>query len=269
MCAMGIGQKKSDRATGDNQGIRVAIDGPVASGKTSVGRAVAQRLELRFLDTGIMYRAVTWLALRRQIAITDTTAVAAIARCCPISVSSTSASGEPSLSIDGYTPGRELWDVAVEADVSAVAAMSAVRTALVQQQRAISQQGNIVMVGRDICSVVLPDAEVKLYIDASVAVRARRRFTQRIAAATDANADTDADQQLDYHQVLADTKRRDSIDIGRVASPLAIDAGATVINTDGLTLEQTVVAVLDTIRAAVAASISESASKLTAAAGEG
>lgn len=285
MCAMLHGQENSGGPTADCRGvrypgIRVAIDGPAASGKSTVGRAAAQRLGLRFLDTGIMYRAVTWLALRQNVAVDDADAVAELARRYPISIGGdnggeSASSDAGGLSIAGHTPGGALWDAAVDAAVSAVSAAPGVRTELVRQQRAIGkaggQAGGIVMAGRDIGSVVLPDAEVKLYITASAEERARRRLAQQRTADSDGNTGiaADATASPDFDRVLADTRRRDRLDSGRAVAPLTIAAGATVINTDGLSLEQSVAAVLDAVRAAVAASISESASKLTAATGEG
>lgn len=249
--------------------IRVAIDGPAASGKSTVGRAAAQRLGLRFLDTGLMYRAVTWLALRRNVAADDADAVAELARRHPISIGISSGSGiggsssgddaasaAAGLSIGGNTPGGALWDAAVDAAVSAVSAASGVRAELVRQQRVIGQAGGIIMAGRDIGSVVLPDAEAKLYITASPEERARRRLAQQRSDDTDTDSTVDptAGPSPDFCQVLADTRRRDALDSGRAHSPLTIADGATVINTDGLDLEQSVAVVLDAIHGAVALS---------------
>ena len=258
-------------ATAERRRIRVAIDGPAASGKSTVGRAAAQRLGLRFLDTGLMYRAVTWLALRRNVAADDAAAVAALARRYPISIGISSGSGigggsgddaasaAAGLSIGGHTPGGALWDAAVDAAVSAVSAASGVRAALVRQQRSIGQAGGIIIAGRDIGSVVLPDADAKLYITASAEERARRRLAQQRADAAAADTDSNAaaatvNPAPDFCQVLADTRRRDALDSGRAHSPLTIADGATVINTDGLNLEQSVAAVLDAIHAAAAVS---------------
>ncbi len=231
----------------------VAIDGPVASGKTSVGQAAAARLQLRFLDTGIMYRAVTWLALHQEVPVDDGAAVDALARNCRMSVdelpdaSVATGDGMPTgpapqgISIDGYSPGAELRSNRVDGNVSAVSALPGVRAALVQQQRSIGEGGGIVMAGRDIGSVVLPDADVKLYIDASPKVRARRRFAQQ----------QNVNPGVQFEQVLADTRRRDALDTQRADSPLVVAEGAIVINTDDIDLEQTVAAVVDTIRRAV------------------
>ena len=159
-----------------------------------------------------------------------------------------------------------------------MSAAPGVRAELVRQQRVIGKQGGIIMAGRDIGSVVLPDAEAKLYITASAEERARRRLAQRRTGGADAAADTGANTAADVHtgtgsesgagpilapdfcQVLADTRRRDALDSGRAHSPLTIADGATVINTDGLDLEQSVAAVLDAVHASIAASASISAS---------
>ncbi len=245
----------NDSATPDCRHAVVAIDGPVASGKTSVGQAAAARLQLRFLDTGIMYRAVTWLALHQEVPVDDSAAVDALARSCRMTVGelpdASVAAGDGMLtgpapegiSIDGYSPGAELRSTQVDDNVSAVSALPGVRAALVQQQRAIGEGGGIVMAGRDIASVVLPDADVKLYIDASPEERARRRFAQQ----------QNANPGVQFEQVLADTLRRDALDTQRADSPLVVAEGAIVINTDNIDLEQTVAAVVDTIRSAIAA----------------
>ena len=243
----------------DCQRPAVAIDGPVASGKSSVGRAAAKALRLRFLDTGIMYRAVTWLALHRGIAAADTAAVAELADQCRMSLDDTTdqspdhaviASGSPTpdaaisdaaISIDGHRLRDELISDDVDRNVSAVAAIAGVRTALVKQQRAIANGGGIIMAGRDIGSVVLPQANVKLYIDASVEERARRRFVQL----------QEADPSVDFQHVLSDTRRRDWLDSQRADSPLVIPSGAIVIDTDSIDFDRSVAAVIHAIRSAV------------------
>ncbi len=220
----------------------VAIDGPVASGKSSVGEAAAAQLRLRFLDTGMMYRAVTWLALHQGVPIDDSAAVVALANNCLMTLGDDLAA-PAGIIIDGHSPGAELRSTRVDGNVSAVSALPGVRAALVQQQRAIGEGGGIVMAGRDIGSVVLPDADVKLYIDASPEERARRRFAQQ----------QNVNPGVQFEQVLADTLRRDALDTQRADSPLVVAEGAIVINTDDIDLEQTVAAVVDTIRKAVAA----------------
>ena len=266
-----------------SNGLVVAIDGPVASGKTSVGRTAARRLGLRFLDTGIMYRAVTWLALERNIAVANAAAVGALAQSCRLTLAHAAIDGiaPDRIPVDGIATagvaadgiaaddiagqssaaagiavdGRPLADAelrspAVARNVSAVSAISAVRRALVRQQREIAAVGGIIMAGRDIGSVVLPNADVKLYIDADPATRARRRLLQTREQAAYPNPDTAPDalpDHDDYARTLADTIRRDRLDSGRADSPLAIAPGAIVINTDHISLEQTVAAVVSAI----------------------
>ena len=328
-------------------GLVVAIDGPVASGKTSVGRAAARRLGLRFLDTGIMYRAVTWLALERNIAVANAAAVGALAQSCRLTLAHAAIDriAPDGIAIDRIAPDRiaidriapdriapdriapdriapdriapdriapdriapdriapdriapdripvdgiathsvaadgivaddiagqasaaagiavdgrpladaELRSPAVARNVSAVSAISAVRRALVRQQREIAAAGGIIMAGRDIGSVVLPNADVKLYIDADPATRARRRLLQTREQAAYPNPytapDAIPDYDDDYARTLADTVRRDRLDSGRADSPLAIAPGAIVINTGHIGLEQTVAAVVSAIMTA-------------------
>ncbi|MDE2786989.1 MAG: (d)CMP kinase [Chloroflexota bacterium] len=215
----------------------VAIDGPVASGKSSVGKAAARIAGLRFLDTGIMYRAVTWLALHRGIAATDAGAVAELAARCRMEPAQDDDNAATIL-VDGKPLRDELVTADVDSNVSAVSAVSAVRVELVKQQRAIAGAGGMVMAGRDIGSVVLPEADLKLYIDAAPAERARRRHAQIILA----------DPEVPYDQVLADTLRRDRMDMERADSPLVAAADAVVIRTDDMDFDQTVSAVVAAIQ---------------------
>ena len=214
----------------------VAIDGPVASGKSSVGKAAARIAGLRFLDTGMMYRAVTWLALQHGIPATSSGAVAELAERCRMEP--TQDDGEPTITVDGKTLGEELRTARVDRNVSAVSAIPAVRVELVKQQRQIATSGGIVMVGRDIGSVVLPEADLKLYIDAAPEERARRRHAQIVLE----------DPGVSYDKVLADTLRRDRKDMERTNSPLVAAADAITIRTDEMDLEQTVSAVIAAIR---------------------
>lgn len=227
---------ESKGVSSQRAGLVVAIDGPVASGKSSVGREAARVLGLRFLDTGIMYRAVTWLALHRGVPIADPAAIGELAEQCRTDVGDGGSDGSV-ICIGGHLLSDALVSAAVDRNVSAVSAVSRVRAALVEQQRAIGAAGGIVMAGRDIGSVVLPDADVKLYIDASPEERARRRFAQL----------RDTVASPDYGQVLAETLRRDRLDTERDDSPLVAAEDAIIINTDGIDLAQSVAAVVSAI----------------------
>ena len=157
----------------------IAIDGPVASGKTAVGRELARRLSISFLDTGVMYRAVTWAALERGIDVGDEQGLSSLAE----SVHMSLVPGESGarLMVEGVDVTGHLRDAVVEEHVSQVSAVARVRVALVELQRAIAHQGPIVMVGRDIGTVVLENAEFKAFLQASVDVRAERRHEELIA----------------------------------------------------------------------------------------
>ena len=217
----------------------VAIDGPVASGKTSVGRVAAKQLGLRFLDTGIMYRALTWLALRCGKPVDHSESIGRLAENCSISLAD---NGQASvILVNGHSLSvDDLTSEEINRNVSAVAAGSEARRALVNQQRAIAEGGGIVMVGRDIGSVVLPDADVKLYLEASPEERTRRRLRQQ----------QEAGDVIDYQQALADTNRRDRLDSQRADSPLKVPDGAIVIDTERLDFSESVAAVASQIRAA-------------------
>ena len=239
-----IGSMTSRSAIDATQGPVVAIDGPVASGKSSVGRAAATQLELRFLDTGIMYRAVTWLALEMGEDVADADTMGRLAEDCEMSVPG----DDPTnlIAVNGQPlAGDDLASGEVDRHVSAVASSSSVRRALVAQQKSIAAGGGIVMVGRDIGSVVLTDADVKLYVNASPEERARRRFRQQKEQGINA----------DYEQSLADTIRRDRLDSERADSPLTIPDDAIVIDTERMNFCQTVHAVVREIRAATSAGI--------------
>jgi cytidylate kinase len=200
----------------------------VATGKSVVGRLVARRLGYRFLDTGAMYRALTWLALQRRIDVHDHTSLAALARHHPISIDD-----EGQVVIDGRQVPLQEARTEIDRHVSLVAQVPAVRDALVAQQRDIASAGRIVMAGRDIGTVVAPDAPVKVYLQASTRERARRRWLELQKQGV----------EIDQDIVLEQLIRRDKLDSERAHSPLHPAADAHIIDTDKLSIEQ----VVDTI----------------------
>ena len=200
----------------------IAIDGPVASGKTAVGRLLARRLEWRFLDTGIMYRAVTWAALEGGIALDDVQALSRLSS--DIEMQLVAGESGDRLVVEGKDITNHLRDREVDRGVSLVSRVSGVRSAMVRVQRAIAGEGPIVMVGRDIGTVVLPDAGAKVFLKASVDVRARRRFHE---LAQKGGAPK-------YQRVVDDLVRRDKIDSERADSPLRPAEDACQIETDKL-----------------------------------
>lgn len=209
----------------------IAIDGPAGSGKSTVARAVAERLGLEYLDTGAMYRSVAFAALRGDIDPGDTEAVAAIVPDLEIDVTG------GVVTVDGIDATIEIRGPEVTRAVSTVAANPAVRAELRRRQQAWAKaRGGGVLEGRDIASVVFPDALVKVYLTASPEARAGRRARE----VTD----------LDYETVAADIARRDALDQGRNDSPLTEAPGSVVIDTTGRTVDDIVDEVLALVAAA-------------------
>ena len=204
----------------------IAIDGPAASGKTSVGRRTAELLGFRFLDTGWMYRAAAWAALRGRAALGDEDGLIALAE--GLAFDFVLCGGEHRVLVDGADVTDRLKDRVVAGASSAIAAVSGVRRVLVARQRAIARQGPIVMVGRDIGTVVLADAPVKVYLTASVEVRAARRHREFRAAGN----------PVSYCQVVSDLMRRDKMDSERDDSPLRPAGGAIHVGTDGVSVDE-------------------------------
>jgi len=202
----------------------IAIDGPAASGKSTLGLRLAESLGYLFFDTGVMYRAITWIALDHDLNLKDEKNVTALAEATVIDVAP--ASKPDGRSCDVIVAGRDItWETRlpdVDANVSTVSAYRGVRESLSQQQRRIGQRGQVVMVGRDIGTVVLPEADLKIYLDASAEERAKRRFKEMTARGANAN----------YEDILAKVIERDRIDSTRDVAPLKAAEDAVVINSD-------------------------------------
>ena len=213
----------------------IAIDGPVAAGKTVVGRRLAQRLGFDHLDTGNMYRAITWLALDRNVPVSDDEALGKLAEDNPIRLDGQDAE---QVIVGSHRLGPQLRAPEVTGQVSLVSKVSAVRRALVRQQRELASKGNIVMIGRDIGTVVLPNADLKVYLQASAEGRARRRWREMREQGSD----------VSFQQVLQETQARDEIDSGREDSPLMMAQDAFLLDTDGLDVEQVVDRIMQRIR---------------------
>ncbi len=219
----------------------VTIDGPSAAGKSSVGYRIAQRLGYDFLDTGAMYRAVTWLALERGIdPDDDEEALAKLAADVEFEIGLPPlGEDESSILLEGRDLTPYLRQAVVERAVSLVSRVPAVRYEMVEMQRRLAAKGPLVITGRDIGTVVLPKADLKIYLDASPEERARRRYQELVAAR----------REITQEEVLAEIHRRDRIDQSRSTSPLRPADDAIIINTDGFTLDQVVERILDLIRA--------------------
>ncbi len=202
----------------------IAIDGPAASGKSTLAFRLSKALGYLYFDTGLMYRAVTWLALNRNVPVTDEESVSRLAQDTPIDVSAPSLDdGRP---CDVVVEGRDItWEIRkpeVDANVSVVSSYAGVRTALTLQQRRIGLRGKVVMVGRDIGTVVLPDADLKIYLDASAKERAKRRYDEMISRGSKA----------DYQEILDKVIERDRIDSTRAIAPLKPADDAVIMDSD-------------------------------------
>ena len=213
----------------------IALDGPVASGKTVVGRELARQLAFRYLDTGVMYRAITWLALRCATPLADEEELGDLANRHPIRLSGMEGD---QVWVGKHQVGPELREDRVERHVSLVARVPQVRRALVQQQRSLAGEGKIVMAGRDIGTVVLPNADLKVYLSASPEQRARRRWRDLV----------DQGQDVDFQKVLRETRERDEIDSNRADSPLRPAEDALTLDTGQLTVDQVVKRILARFR---------------------
>ena len=215
----------------------IVIDGPVASGKTAVGRLLAQRLGYRFLDTGAMYRALAYVALEAGVSPKDGAGLATLARQGAMEVVFQE-DGVVSILVEHRDVTPYLWNQRVEQEVSQVAQIAGVREVLVAEQRRIAQEGMVVMAGRDIGTVVLPDAPIKVFLTASVAERAQRRHAELQSKGRD----------VSYQQILEELELRDRLDSERKIAPLRPAPDAHILVTDGRSVEEVVEEILELVK---------------------
>jgi cytidylate kinase len=215
----------------------IALDGPAASGKSTLGRTLADSLGYLFFDTGIMYRAITWIALQRDMDLSKEAAVTELAQKAQIDIRP--ASKNDGRACDVLLGEKDVtWDMRgddVDANVSVVSAYAGVRKALSDHQRRIGMRGRIVMVGRDIGTVVLPEADLKIYLDASAEERAKRRYDEIIARG----------EKADYAEILKKVMERDHIDSTRAVAPLRPADDAVIIDSDKMDAAQVFKRVLE------------------------
>jgi cytidylate kinase len=216
----------------------VAIDGPAASGKSTVARALARRLGFGYLDTGAMYRSLAWVALRDGVALDDEDALVELAKAHPVTLRLEPGATMPDVLVDGTDVTGAIRMPEVDSAVSAVARMPEVRRILVVAQREAAEPGDFVVEGRDIGTVVFPDADVKVFITASTEERARRRAADERSAGLAPTVD----------DMLARITARDHKDSSRQASPLVAADDAELVDTTGMSVDQ----VVDTIAAMTA-----------------
>ena len=208
----------------------IALDGPAASGKSTLGRTLADSLGYLFFDTGIMYRAITWIALRHDLDLLNEALITELAQNAQIDIRPPSK--DDGRACDVLIGGKDVtWDMRgddVDANVSVVSAYAGVRKALTDHQRRIGMRGKVVMVGRDIGTVVLPEADIKIYLDASAGERAKRRYEEIIARG----------EKADYDEILKKVIERDRIDSTRAVAPLRPADDAVIIDSDKMDAAQ-------------------------------
>lgn len=219
----------------------IAIDGPSGAGKSTVAKAVAKKIGFSCLDTGAMYRSIAYLAVQQGIALDDEPALTALAEAAEITFGHVEGDPIPrAVFVNGEEVTQAIRTAEMDRAVSPVSATQGVREALVQTQRRIGRAGDYVIEGRDIGTVVFPDAEVKVFLTASDAERAHRRVRQ--------NADRGVGS-IDYDEVLADIQRRDSVDSSRSCAPLRAAEDAIVMDTTNLYIEEVIESICETARA--------------------
>jgi len=231
-----VDPSKGHAPAGDPSTLIVAIDGPSGSGKSTVARGVARALGLRYLDTGATYRALTWAVLDRGLNPEDTDAVIALAATVKIEVSTDP--DDVSVEVDGRDVASAIRGSGVTHTVSAVSAIPQVRERLVALQRRVIGAGGMVVEGRDIGTVVCPDAPVKIFLTASSEARATRRWADAVEAAA---------VPRDVEAVKADLARRDQLDSTRTSSPLTRATDAVSLDSTAMDAEAVIAAILDIV----------------------
>lgn len=214
----------------------IAIDGPSASGKSTVSKGVARQLGYIYVDSGALYRGVTWQAIRKGVDTKDAEAVVAAMH--NAAWDFFVEDGAAIFSVDGDVPVQELREKAVRESVADVAAMPAVRKFVVESLQSLASFGSLVMEGRDIGTVVFPDSPYKFYLDANPEERAMRRYRELVAAGEDEKA----------HEVMESLKKRDKIDSTRKTDPLVVAPGAQVIDSTSMTLEDVIQTVINAVK---------------------
>lgn len=208
--------------------MQVAIDGPASSGKSTISKLIAKENHFVYLDTGAMYRVVTLAVLRNNISLDDYEAIEKLVQ--TIEIGFSMQDGKQSVFMNGEDVTDEIRSVEVTRNVSAVSALKEVRTRLVHLQREIAENHSIIMDGRDIGTVVLPQAEIKIFLVASVEERARRRFIEN----------QEKGIEMSYEELVEDIRRRDHIDSTRKESPLRKAEDAIEVDTTKMTIEDVV-----------------------------
>lgn len=227
----------NDEQTGAHKRIKVAIDGPAGAGKSTLAKRVADKLNYLYIDTGAMYRAATWVALEQRADLNDHNRVVELVRHAIIELKQPdeSSQGRVRVIVNGADVSFIVRSRIITKFVSAVSAIAGVRKILVEKQQRLAKEGGVVMDGRDIGTVVLPDAELKIFLTASAEVRAERRLKDM----------REMGQMQDLETIIADIKQRDHLDSTRETSPMRQADDAILIDTDNYSLDQVTDKVLE------------------------
>ena len=220
--------------------LTIAIDGPAGAGKSTVARRVASALQLTYIDTGAMYRAVAWKALQTSVDTTDAVALTALARTLRLQFSALTPDMQQRVQVDGEDATGAIRTPQVSSLTSTISAFPDLRRVIVEQQRQMGQQDarGVVLEGRDIGTVVFPDATLKIFLTAGDEERARRRVEELQAKG----------MRVDYAQTLAEQRERDARDSQRADSPLVAASDAIILNTDGLSIDAVVERILALVK---------------------
>lgn len=210
----------------------IGIDGPAGSGKTTVAKLLSKKLNIFYLDTGAMYRALTLKAIARKINLTDKPALVELAKGLNLEFK------EGRVYLDGLDVSDQIRAPLIDKNISPVVAQPEVRSIMVELQRKIVQKGDFVVEGRDITTVVFPEAKYKFYLDAAPSIRAKRRFKEL----------SEKGMKVNFQEIDEDLKRRDNADMTRKVSPLKLSEDATCIDTTNLTILQTVAEIIKHIK---------------------
>ena len=216
----------------------IAIDGPAGAGKSTIARKLARKLGFRYLDSGAMYRAVTWQALKQEIKLEDERKLVSLAEGMEIVFLPPAEDGISPLLVDGQDITKEIRQPIIDQNVSLVAKVKGVREAMVRQQREMASTGNIVIDGRDIGTRVLPKADLKLYVTASLEERSKRRYQEQLFK----------NPLVNYQEIKNKIIRRDKIDCEREFSPLVKDQDAILIDTSNLPIEEVINKIMQLIK---------------------
>lgn len=234
---LGSGLMNEQQTHGERRGICVAIDGPAGSGKSTLAKRIAEKLAYLYIDTGAMYRAATWVALEQRADVNDQFRVTGLVEKAEILLlpPDSSSQGRVRVIVNGADVSFIVRSRIITRFVSAVSANAGVRKILVEKQQKLAQGGGVVMDGRDIGTVVLPHAELKIFLTASPEVRAERRLKEM----------KEMGQIADLHTIIADIKERDHLDSTRATSPLKQAEDAILINTDNFSQDEVCQQVLE------------------------